>query len=64
VAVRDDEQLAPNMPILSVLSLYMAMRSRIEADWVGMTASLLSLDGPWNGGLRPQTILGRFRPRR
>ena len=35
VAVRDDEQLAPNMPILSALALYMAMRSRIDAVPVG-----------------------------
>src|SRR5262249_13120914 len=30
VAVREDEQLAPNTPIFSVLALYMAMRSRID----------------------------------
>src|SRR5262249_62080653 len=31
VGERPDEQLAPNTPIFSVLALYMAMRSRIDA---------------------------------
>src|SRR5262249_43329552 len=32
VAERPDEQLAPKMPIFSALVLYMAMRSRIDAE--------------------------------
>ena len=32
VAERPDEQFAPKIPIFSVLSLYMAMRSRIDAE--------------------------------
>ena len=37
VAVRLDEQLAPNMPILSALALYIAMRSRIVATGASTT---------------------------
>ena len=32
VAERPDEQFAPKIPIFSALSLYMAMRSRIDAE--------------------------------
>src|SRR3954468_21033235 len=40
VAVREDEQFAPNTPILSVLALYMAMRSGSAPGVVSMWASL------------------------
>src|ERR1700692_2331121 len=40
VAVREDEQFAPNTPILSVLALYMAMRSGSAPGVVGMWVSL------------------------
>src|SRR3981081_173379 len=40
VAVRDDEQFAPNTPILSVLALYMAMRSGSAPGVVSMWLSL------------------------
>src|SRR3979409_1074615 len=40
VAVREDEQLAPNTPILSVLGLYMAMRSGSAPGVVSMGVSL------------------------
>jgi hypothetical protein len=40
VAERPDEQLAPKMPILSGLVLYMAMRSRIDAERASTTASV------------------------
>src|SRR3979411_3307835 len=39
-AVREDEQLAPNTPILSVLALYMAMRSGSAPGVVSMWLSL------------------------
>src|SRR5262245_18903158 len=39
VAVRDDEQLAPNMPIFSTFELCMSMRSLIDGVCVG-TAEL------------------------
>src|SRR5919205_4303331 len=42
VAERPDEQLAPKMPILSGLVLYMAMRSRIDAERASTTASVSS----------------------
>src|SRR5438552_6398180 len=42
VAVRDDEQFAPNTPILSALALYMAMRSRIDPVRVGNVRTLIS----------------------
>jgi hypothetical protein len=45
VAVRDDEQLAPNTPILSALALYMAMRSCIDAVRVNNVRSLISGHG-------------------
>jgi hypothetical protein len=40
VAERPDEQLAPKMPILSALALYMAIRSRIDAERASTTASV------------------------
>src|SRR3954469_8946255 len=40
VAVREDEQFAPNTPILSALELYMAMRSGIAPGVVSMWGSL------------------------
>src|SRR5262245_16183763 len=39
VAVRLPEQLAPNMPILSALPLYIAMRSRCDAIGAGKALS-------------------------
>src|SRR5579883_3451376 len=41
VAERPDEQLAPNSPILSALSLYMATRACME-EWGASIGSLLS----------------------
>src|SRR6478752_6153989 len=40
VAVREDEQFAPKTPILSVLALYMAMRSGSAPGVVGIWGSL------------------------
>jgi hypothetical protein len=40
VAERPDEQLAPKMPTLSALALYMAIRSRIDAEQASTTASV------------------------
>jgi len=40
VAERPDEQLAPKMPIFSALALYMAMRSRIDAERADRTFSI------------------------
>src|SRR5580704_14008377 len=39
VAERPDEQLAPNSPILSALSLYMAMRDCIDAAGASTVSS-------------------------
>src|SRR5438477_3705555 len=39
VAERPDEQLAPNMPILSALALYIARRSRIDPVRLGKAFS-------------------------
>src|SRR6516164_9425467 len=39
VAERPDEQLAPNRPILSALSLYMAMRACIDPGRANTTSS-------------------------
>src|SRR5262249_31257399 len=40
VAERPDEQLAPKIPIFSALALYMAMRSRIDAERANTTVSI------------------------
>jgi hypothetical protein len=40
VAERPDEQLAPKMPILSALALYIAMRSRIDVERANTMASV------------------------
>jgi hypothetical protein len=37
VAERPDEQLAPKIPIFNALALYMAMRSRINAERANTT---------------------------
>src|SRR6185369_14766563 len=42
VTARPDEQFEPNRPILSALSLYIAMRSRM-AKWVFVGAAVLTL---------------------
>src|SRR5262249_44351008 len=40
VAERPDEQLAPKIPIFSALALYMAMRSRIDAERANTMVSI------------------------
>src|SRR5258707_8096677 len=40
VAQRPEEQLAPKIPILSALGLYMAMRSRIDAERASTAVSI------------------------
>src|SRR5215813_13364499 len=44
VAERPDEQLAPKIPIFSALALYMAMRSRIDAERGDQLVDIAALD--------------------
>src|SRR5215470_17142493 len=54
VAERPDEQLAPNTPIFSVLALYMAMRSRIDA--VGDSTTFAITAKPALRPIRPELL--------
>src|ERR1700730_8973084 len=60
VAVREDEQLAPNTPILSVLGLYMAMRSGSAPGMVSMWLSLGHSVRCGSFGVLLQAHLARF----
>src|SRR5262245_56009924 len=45
VAVRADEQFAPNRPIFNAFALYIVTRPRIEPFWAAMAASCIAILG-------------------
>src|SRR5215470_12633465 len=63
VAERPDEQLAPKIPIFNVLSLYIAMRSRIVAVRASTAVSISFAAHPPLPAVRPELFERRLDER-